>query len=80
MSSSELHAAVEQKDIKKVKKFLAKPKKMKAQLLSYDQEGQTPLTSALKNNDAEMVEVLLQAYKEAKVDINTKVWSLLFDT
>jgi len=70
--SSELHTAVEQKDIKKVKKLLSKPKKMRLQLLSYDHEGQTPLTSALKNNDEGMVELLLQAYKEAKVDINTK--------
>lgn len=72
MSSSELQTAVEQKDIKKVKKFLAKPKKMRAQLLSYDIEGQTPLTAALKNNDEDMVDIILQAYKEAKIDINTK--------
>lgn len=72
MSGSELHTAVEQKDVKKVKKLLQKPKKMRLQLLSYDHDGQTPLTSALKNNDAEMVDLLLQAYKEAKVDINTK--------
>lgn len=71
-SGSELHDAVEKKDQKRVKKLLAKPKKMKVQLLSYDHDGQTPLTLALRNNDADMVDALLQAYKEAKVDINTK--------
>jgi ankyrin repeat protein len=72
MSSSELHLAVEQHDIKKLKKLLSKPKKMRLQLMSYDHDGQTPLTSALRNNDVEIVDLLLLAYKEAKVDINTK--------
>lgn len=73
MSSSELQQAVSsQRDAKKVKKLLAKPKKMKTQLMALDGEGQTPLSTAVRNNDAEIVDLLLEAYKEAKVDINTK--------
>eukprot|EP01111_Echinosteliopsis_oligospora_P005792 TRINITY_DN1946_c0_g1_i1.p1 TRINITY_DN1946_c0_g1~~TRINITY_DN1946_c0_g1_i1.p1 ORF type:complete len:635 (+),score=133.12 TRINITY_DN1946_c0_g1_i1:356-2260(+) len=69
---NDLHLAVEQKDIKKVKKILSKAKKIKTILTSFDVEGQTPLTVALKNNDYTMVDALLQAHKEGKVDINTK--------
>lgn len=71
-SSNELHIAVEAKDIKKVKKLLSKPKKIKQQLCTFDHDGQTPLTTALRNNDAEMVDLLLQAYQQTKADINLK--------
>lgn len=72
MSSSELHVAVIQKDHKKAKKLLGKSKKARLQLLTFDLDGSTPLTIALRNNDLDMVDIILQAYKENKVDINTK--------
>lgn len=70
--SNELHIAVEAKDIKKVKKLLSKPKKIKQQLTTFDHDGQTPLTTALRNNDADMVDILLQAYQQTKADINLR--------
>lgn len=71
MASSELHAAVYQKDLKKASKLLGK-KKMRLQLLAVDQDGQNALTCAVRNNHEEMVDLLLKSYKEAKVDINSK--------
>lgn len=71
MASSELHVAVVQKDTKKVKKLL-KSKKVRQYLLSYDLDESTPFNIALRNNDLEYVDLFLAAYKENKVDINTK--------
>jgi ankyrin repeat protein len=71
-NGNELHIAVDQKDVKKVKKLLSKSKKIKPLLTTFDADGNTPLTTALRNNDAEMVELLLQAYQQTKADINLR--------
>eukprot|EP01133_Synstelium_polycarpum_P019412 gene19412-23245_t len=71
-SKNELFQGVEQRDVEKVKRLMNKPKRIKTQLTTFDQYGQSPLTLALKNNHEEMVDLLLQGFRETKSDINAK--------
>eukprot|EP01132_Coremiostelium_polycephalum_P005348 gene5348-6671_t len=70
-SNNELLVAVEQNDVGKVKKLIGK-KKLKLQLTAFDQYGQSPLSTALKNNQEEMVDLLLNIYQQNKADINIR--------
>jgi len=70
-SNNDLVLAVQQNDLNKVKKLVGK-KKAKVQLVTFDQFGQSPLSIALKNNQEDMVDILLGAYTQTKADINVR--------
>ncbi|KYQ99908.1 ankyrin repeat-containing protein [Tieghemostelium lacteum] len=69
---NELILAVTANDYEKVKKLKDKKKVKSAHLLSFDQMGHTPISIALKNNQENILEILLDLYKQTKTDINTK--------
>lgn len=67
--ATEVHKAIVQKDLKKLKKLLTK-KSIGKLLASQDQNGQTPLLLAVKNNDYDVVEALLPVYASSKTSVN----------
>ncbi|GAM18909.1 hypothetical protein SAMD00019534_020840 [Acytostelium subglobosum LB1] len=70
---NELLVVVEQKDVSKVKKLLKSGKtKVTKMLTSFDNYGTSPLTSAIKNNQEDILEMLLNAFRDTKTDINIK--------
>jgi ankyrin repeat protein len=67
--------AVLENDIEALRKLFSKTKKHKwriSYLTYHDQDGLTPMANAIKHNRIDHLTVLLEAYKEAKLDINTK--------
>eukprot|EP01113_Clastostelium_recurvatum_P011683 TRINITY_DN1597_c0_g2_i2.p1 TRINITY_DN1597_c0_g2~~TRINITY_DN1597_c0_g2_i2.p1 ORF type:complete len:643 (-),score=161.00 TRINITY_DN1597_c0_g2_i2:74-2002(-) len=68
---TELHAAVGNRDMKRVKQLLGK-KNAKIFLTSFDEECMLPITLAMRNDDNDMVQLLLEGYKQTKADINLK--------
>ena len=70
----EVHNAVLANDIEALRKLFKKGnhRRSKSYLVAHDQEGLTPMATAIKHNRLDIMRVLLDAYKEAKLDINTR--------
>ncbi|EGC31160.1 hypothetical protein DICPUDRAFT_95570 [Dictyostelium purpureum] len=70
--SQELIVAIEQNDINKVRKLHSKKRITRQNIVAFDGFGQSPITAAVKNNNEEILDLLLQLCITLKADINNR--------